>query len=209
MWRAIGRLYQHRIVNVNVNILVAGVLALAPAVAAAKGTYWLLGTDDPESLSHPQRLLIAGVTFVTDVVFDVAIYFVLHWLANHLPQRLKRASGASIVLDAAHVPFLRDATVVQLQRAILSPVLYLGWLGTQYALMSHGYGPGRSTVIGWCVGIIAARTLHTIWMIRAQRWARRKLAAAVQAVVPGVTLMDPPSAPAPPIAPPPPPKPRA
>lgn len=190
MFRNLARLYSRRIVNVNVNILLAGILALGPAVLAVRLTYMWLGVSDPNMLTHPQKLIITGVTFVTDITFDVTIYYCLHWLANHLPRRLKMAEG---VLDAAHVPFMKDASVVQLQRAIISPVLYIGWLGTQYMLLGR-IDAWLATVVGWCIGITAARTLHTIWMIRAQKWARRKLTAAMQAVVPP-SNPDPPPAP--------------
>lgn len=177
MFRHLARLYSRRIVNVNVNILVASILALGPTIIAVRLTYRWFGITDPDQLDHAQKLVITAVTFLTDVVFDVAIYFCLHWLANNLPRQLKMAEG---VLDAEHVPFVKDATVVQLQRAVLSPVLYIGWLGTGYLLMNtFGWW---STLIGWCIGIGTARTLHTIWMIRAQRWARERISAAVNVV---------------------------
>jgi len=159
-------------------------------VLAVKLTYMWLGVSDPNQLTHPQKLLLTGVTFVTDVTFDVTIYYCLHWMANHLPRRLKMAEA---VLDASHVPFMKDASVVQMQRAIISPVLYVGWLGTQYVLLGR-IDEWLAIILGWCVGITAARTLHTIWMLRAQRWAKQKLTAAVQAVVPS-SNPDPPTAP--------------
>ena len=172
MVQRLASLYSRRIVNVNVNILLAGILALVPTMLVVKLLYLGLGIADPTHLSHGQKLLITGVTFVTDVVCDVAIYYGLHWVANH-SARLRRVRNEAI--DAAsQVPFLKDATSVQMQRAIISPVLYVIWLGTQYMLLAV-IEPWWAMMIGWVLGITVARTLHTIWMIRAQRWARGQL----------------------------------
>ena len=77
--RSLGRLYSRRIVNVNVNIVAAGLLALGPLTLTVYIATRYFGLAN--------RLGIAVLTFTADLVFDVIIYYGLHWLANHSPLR--------------------------------------------------------------------------------------------------------------------------
>jgi hypothetical protein len=164
MWRLIASLYSRRIVNVNVNILAAGVLALGPVLLIVKG-YHLLGLD---------AKWLWVVTFVADVLCDVVIYYILHFLANHLG-RPSRPVHAIADASVEHVPFFRDATKVQMQRAVLSPLLYGLWLGTQqYLIHQEGWRPVDATALGFCIGVGTARGLHTMWMIWEERRALLK-----------------------------------
>ncbi|MCA9300181.1 MAG: hypothetical protein KDA28_14005, partial [Phycisphaerales bacterium] len=68
------RLYQQRrIVNINANIVAAGFLAMVFAAVPVHFSY--LVTED--------KLAITVIGVVADIVFDVAIYYALHWVANH------------------------------------------------------------------------------------------------------------------------------
>lgn len=183
MLAILGRWYARRIVNVNVNIIAAGLLALVPVLACVRLTEWFLATpaaQDRPILHTHHKLIITGVTFLSDVIFDVVIYYFLHWLANHTPWLNKhRHEQIEAVADAAveSSPFFRDATRVQIQRAVLSPLLYLLWLGTQFYLMKfHDMSAVWSTVAGFCVGVSVARALHTYWMIKEER-SRNAVAA--------------------------------
>lgn len=163
MLRWIGQLYARRIVNVNVNIVLAGLLALPPTLLAV----WIahrMGVETPWKITL--------ITFVTDVVADVAIYYTLHWLANHWPALHFLRRDHPHKVHKAHLSFFKDATLVQVERAALSPILYFLFLGTQHVLMAHGWHPVPATVIGFAVGIGTARTLHTLWMLRQERQAR-------------------------------------
>lgn len=163
------RLYARRIINVNVNVVLAGILALGPTVGAVSLTRFFVDDDN--------HLLINAITFVADVIADVLIYFLLHWLANHSTnRRVKDVEGAY-----AHMSFIRDASIVQLQRAILSPLLYFIALGLQNMLMKKGLPREAATAIGLVTGIFTTRVLHTIWMIREERYMRRKQAVAADA----------------------------
>lgn len=173
--------YARRIVNVNINIILAGVLALLPVLAVVRITEWLFvsGRVHSAKLHAKHQLVITGVTFVSDIIFDVGIYFVLHWLANHTPHlaalRKRQIEG---VADAAaeSVPFFKDAAKVQIQRALLSPLLYFLWLGTQFLLMSvFDTSAVWATVIGFCIAIGVVRSIHTVWMLREER---RRIAIA-------------------------------
>lgn len=186
MFHWLGRQYAKRIVNINVNILLAGLLALAPTLLVVRLVENLLraGVMSGATLHLGEKAIITGTTLLADIVFDVSIYFALHWIANHsgVFARLRMASvGAKVqqrqariegIADAAveSVPFFKDATKVQFERMVLSPLLYLLFLGTQFLLMSVKHVPPVwATVIGFFVGITIARTLHTLWMIREER----------------------------------------
>ena len=165
----LGRLYGQRIVNVNCNVLLAGTLALLP-------TLWIVSLT--RDLGIDNKFAITAITFVCDLVFDVVIYFVLHWLANHLPRRW----GAVNSKAYQHLSFIRDASLVQFERMIMAPVLYTVALGCQNFLMHYGIGREWATVWGFAIGLTLTRAMHTFWMLRAERRAwREHAAAAVQA----------------------------
>ncbi len=149
--RSLGRLYSRRIVNVNVNIVAAGLLALGPLTLTVYIATRHLGLTN--------RLGIAALTFTADLVYDVIIYYALHWLANHSPLRRLHPGRP------ARPSFFRDASLVQFERAILSPILYTVAIGLQQWLMHGGMSPERATAISFSVGILTSRILHTIWMI--------------------------------------------
>jgi hypothetical protein len=173
--RFLARWYARRIVNVNVNIIAAGLLALPPTMLVVHfSRHW--GVDDHH------RALILLITFVTDIIFDVAIYFVLHWIANHGSWRNRFIDKAEhLLVEPAHagMSYLRAASIVQFERAILSPVLYGIWLGIQYVMMWAGFDRVASMLVGWGVGIATARTLHTLWMLRQERITREQRLAAM------------------------------
>jgi hypothetical protein len=181
------RLYQRRIVNVNVNIIAAGLLALAPTVLVVFLVTSLGGFPDrTEEYTQSQKVLVGVITFVTDIFFDVVIYFGLHWLANHVPPKAPKPSHA--LEEAAHptflkedhaaIAFLKDATQVQLERMCLSPVFYIAALGTQHGLMHAHWSPTSATVVGFATAIVLTRLMHTLWMLRQSR--RRRAGAALR-----------------------------
>lgn len=170
----LARWYARRVVNVNVNIIAAGLFALPPTMLVVHFSRHFGVTDD-------RRALILAVTFLTDIVFDVATYFLLHWLANHGSWRNKFLDKAEqLLVEPAHKgsSFMHDASLVQFERAILSPLLYSIWLGVQYFLMQAGMDRVAAMGLGWILGIGSARTLHTLWMLRQERLTREKRLAA-------------------------------
>jgi hypothetical protein len=159
------RLYQRRIVNVNVNVIAAGAIALLPTMLAAHGARSVFGAD--------AYLLITGVTFAADAVSDVAAYYVLHWVANNMRGSASRANRSPAY---GHLPFLKDATLVQFERMCISPLLYGIALSTQYLMMRVSHAPPAwATVVGFAAGIGVTRVIHTLWMWRAERKAAAKL----------------------------------
>ncbi len=175
--------YARRIVNVNINIVLAGVLALFPVLLVVRITEHLMATRQfkngvlQDQLETHQKAIIPGITFLADITFDLMIYFALHWFANHSPKLIMlRKQQIEGVADAAaeNVPFFKDAAKVQMQRAVLSPLLYILWLGSQFILM-HKFDlqPVWATVFGFVLGIGTARGIHTAWML----WEERKRTA--------------------------------
>jgi len=75
--RALAHWYARRIVNVNVNIIAAGLIALVPVALAVYAIHKTGLVTNP--------WWITAITFVLDVIFDFSIYFALHYLANHGP----------------------------------------------------------------------------------------------------------------------------
>ncbi|MCC6321037.1 MAG: hypothetical protein IT438_06315 [Phycisphaerales bacterium] len=179
MFRRLALIYARRIVNVNVNIVLAGLLALLPTLAVVHLVERLLasGFHPNEHLHLSDQATITGVTFVADMIFDVSIYYGLHWLANHW--RRKGHDQLENIAEAAaeNVPFFKDATKVQVQRMVLSPLLYLIFLGGQFTLMTTlGMRAVYATMIGFVCAILVARTLHTFWMLGEARGRATALA---------------------------------
>jgi hypothetical protein len=137
----LARLYARRIVNVNVNIIAAGTLALLPLTLTVHIATRYFGLTS--------KLGIAALSFVADLVYDVIIYYALHWLAN-------RSRTPS---------FFRDASLVQFERALLSPLLYAVAISLQQVLLDEGHAPASATAIGFTAGIATSRVLHTTWML--------------------------------------------
>ncbi|MGQ0629245.1 MAG: hypothetical protein ACT4PL_14230 [Phycisphaerales bacterium] len=238
MLRWVARIYARRIVNINVNIILAGLLAL-PVVLV------ILRIANTLGLTEEHKALVSVITFVADIVADVTIYFILHWLANHSPWRRKELEDVAVAADHLHlftekdgkqageaseanvagaagadgprgptaelpgsIPppglrprrkltatsaealrFLKEATIVQIERAALSPLLYVLWLGTQQYLLRRDHSMEFSTVAGFCVAIGIVRTIHTVWMIRKDHRAavEARRAGSLATKLPSVT----------------------
>ncbi len=166
----LNRFYSRRIVNINVNIVVAGLASMIPVtvVVYLVNRFWFGG--EAHAADSGDKWIITGVTFVADIVFDVLIYYILHWWANHTPRHEPRP----IEFLHRNLTFVQSATLVQFERAALSPLLYAFALGTQRLLMQWGYWPEVATVIGFLIGIGITRVLHTMWMLEQQRRSRRR-----------------------------------
>ncbi|MBX3389932.1 MAG: hypothetical protein KF691_10820 [Phycisphaeraceae bacterium] len=170
--RAVAHWYARRIVNVNINIIAAGFLALVPVSICV---HFIHSTKFIENAKA-----IAAITFVLDVVFDFSIYFCLHYLANHGPFRKFVSHNPAY----RGMSFLHDAGLVQMQRAILSPMLYIIWLWVQHYLIAESsIGAGWATAIGGVIGIGTSRIVHTIWMLVEERRRHAKYVAKQSARV--------------------------
>jgi hypothetical protein len=159
----IARWYSRRIVNINVNIVLAGLIALGPTAGVAHLTHYV-GIQDAWA--------ITAITLLADGLFDVMAYYVLHWLANRSPS--KKPGRAGIDLE-----FIRDASLVQFERALLIPVFYGVTAGLSWYLISSKIaGRELGTVLALLAGIAVTRVVHTIWMIHQERSNAKKAMAA-------------------------------
>lgn len=171
----LARLYGKRIINVNVNILAAGAMAIGVLYAVM---FWIdrlkIGAHIADQLKVDVKWVVLVLTFVIDLVADLAIYYVLHWYANHVPSRFG-GGGKLLNPEYSDLTFMQDATKIQLERMILSPILYTLALGLQWILMHNGMKPHAAGAIGFAIGITTTRTLHTIWMLWEQKHRRAKM----------------------------------
>jgi hypothetical protein len=151
----VSRIYARRIVNVNVNVIIAGLLAMCLTLIPVH-----LTRNFTEN-----KFVIWGVTVGVDVLFDVAIYYALHWLANHMPRKERRP----VLPGVTELSFLRDASLVQFERAMLGPIYYGVFSGVQLWTLHIGWEREWATVAGIGSALATTRFLHTLWMIRCQR----------------------------------------
>ena len=159
------RLYQRvRIVNVNVNIIAAGVLSTLLTLIPINLTRHFLGTD-----TIGEKLLITAIAGVFDLVLDVAIYFGLHWVANHWRPLRPRNAAERMEHRRKREPLLTDAGRVQVERMVLSPVYYVIALGGNFALLKVGVERELALILSFACAILVTRTAHTFWMIRTAR----------------------------------------
>ncbi len=184
----LARVYSRRIVNVNVNILTAGILALA---ITAPVMHYLehLGIIDllAQRLGYHRKAIIAALTFGVDLIADVSVYYSLHWYANHVPAKLG-GHGRLINPGYAHLSFMQDATMVQVERMVLSPILYTIALGLQHLLLRNQMAVAWATAIGFGAGILFTRTLHTMWMLYRSRRLQTTSATTIPATTTPTTL---------------------
>ena len=99
------------------------------------------------------------------MVADVLLYYGLHWLANHWTPASRRPK-----VRRSKRAFFKDASLIQFERAILSPLYYLVAGGLMYLLQHQGIKPSWAFVLGFASGIIVTRIVHTIWGLRTGRF---------------------------------------
>ena len=119
---------------------------------------------------------------VIDMIVDVFVYYALHWMANHWKPSWKKNTPDENAPDenapdenapkpgfrADTVAFMRDASLIQFERVLLSPLYYTVAMGLMYGLqtgtthMDHSW----AFVIGFTSGIVVTRIVHTIWGLR-------------------------------------------
>jgi hypothetical protein len=63
------------------------------------------------------------------------------------------------------VGFVRDATRLQLQRLMLSPIFYFVAMGGQWMMLKWGMARELSVIIPFGLAILITRALHTVWLL--------------------------------------------
>ena len=161
MWllqnRAFSLYQRRRVVNINVNIVASGMLA----IVIAKAPVMFVGRWIPED----HDLLFTLIATMIDGVIDVGLYYFFHWYSNHkLPLR-RLGAGRTGPIPPAVVrkrSFFKDASLVQFERVLLSPVYYGTAIGLTYTLAHNDVDRSWAFVIGFMTGMLLTRVLHTI-----------------------------------------------
>lgn len=135
---------RHRVVHVNGNILLAGILSAAGTSVVLELTRSLV--------THP--LLVTGLTVVVDGVLDALAFALLHHLASRAGWKPERGSLA------------RDTATIQLQRLVLVPLFFLLATGTQWLLLVAGLDRIATVWIAYLGALLVTRTLHTAHGLR-------------------------------------------
>lgn len=145
------KLYQRkRVININLNVIAAGLLAIALAKFPVAWAADLIGRE--------HKLVISVAAYFIDMFFDGMVYFSLHWVANHWKP------GEPEPVDRARVRrFFADALIVQAERFALVPIFALIAIGGMYLLQHHtDLKIGWAFVITYLSAILTTRVLHTI-----------------------------------------------
>lgn len=151
MPRRLFQLYQRkRVVNINANVTLAGLLALALAKFPVAWAAGLIG--------HEHKLVIAVTAYFIDMLFDGLVYFALHWIANHWKP------GEPEPVDRDRIKrFFADALMVQAERVVLVPLFALIAIGGMWLLQHHSdLKVGWIFVITYLTAILITRVLHTV-----------------------------------------------
>ncbi len=148
---------RHRIVNVNLNIIGGGLLAIA---LSKFPVLWVTAWIGPE-----HKLINSIVAAIIDGVADVIIYFGLHWIANHWrPIKPDKASGKP------KESFWREATLVQFERLALTPAFYVIAIGGMWGLQHLDMPASWAFVLAFSAAIIMTRLAHTAWCLKTGRF---------------------------------------
>lgn len=154
------RFYQrHRIVNVNLNIVGAGLLAVLLAKWPVHVVTGWVGEE--------HKFANSVIAAFLDGIADILIYFMLHWVANHWRPLSPRHEH-----DEPDAPgaFWKNATLVQFERLTLTPAFYVIAIGGMWGLQHAGFGASWAFVLSFSVGLIVTRVMHTWWGLRTGRF---------------------------------------
>ncbi|MGP1273518.1 MAG: hypothetical protein ACTS22_09310 [Phycisphaerales bacterium] len=154
------RFYQRRrIININANIVASGLLSTLMVM----GLLWFLksvvGTSWP-------TWGYTAFSAVADLVLDVGLFAWLHWVANHWRPLNGRTEREQAELHAPRPNPVVDATQLQFERAVISPLYYIMAIAGTEALQQHGMHPAWAVAIAYPAGLAVTRTIHTIWGIK-------------------------------------------
>ncbi len=153
--RAFKFYQRNRVVNINLNILAAGLLAIVliklPVMYISK---WI----GPE-----HKLLISVIAYILDTIVDVMVYYGLHWVANHWDPNNRR--------DLSKQPkkrrFVHDATRIQAERMALVPIFMLVAIGGMWALQNYfSIGASWALIYAFVSAMLITRVIHTFWGYR-------------------------------------------
>ena len=155
------RLYQRkRVININANIVVSGLVSTAIVMALL----WFI-----RDVLHIHWPTWGYTAFAggADLVFDVGMFAGLHWVANHWRPSHGRTPEEEAKLCAPAPNAIADTTRLQFERAVISPLYYIIALaGTEMLQQQHTMHPAWAVAIAYPAGLVVTRTLHTVWGFR-------------------------------------------
>jgi hypothetical protein len=131
-----------RVININVNILLAGLISLALAGPFVRLTTFYLHSDRA----------IALFSFVLDGIFDFAAFISLHGAVYLALKHRKKIESR---------PFFKDIAEIQSHRIILSVVFFVLAVGGHLFWMHHGLERTHAFMISYGTALILVRVLHT------------------------------------------------
>lgn len=167
------RFYQrYRILNVNVNIIIAGFLAI---LVAKWPVQWVSNW-----IGEGRDVLKVVAAAAIDGLADILIYFLLHWVANHWRPFKSKSEREQALLDKRRGNFFAHATVIQFERYALFPIFYLVAMGGMYFLMQTGMREGWAFALGFGAAIFTTRVLHTTYWLKTGRFREDYLEPDVQ-----------------------------
>lgn len=161
------RLYQRKkIINVNVNIVAAGLLAIVIAAWPVEVVARLI----EEQMGPGHAWLKSIAAGAIDGLVDIGIYFLLHWVANHW-KPLRPRCEADRRHHAREENFWKTATFIQAERYLLSPIFYVIAMGGMWLLHTQLHmREGAAFVVSFSCAIVVTRIIHTIWGLRNGRF---------------------------------------
>ncbi|MEM8756950.1 MAG: hypothetical protein AAGF47_04120 [Planctomycetota bacterium] len=154
------RFYQRRrVVNINANIVISGLLSTAIVMVLL----WLI--KDVFNLGWATWGYTA-FSAVADLILDVGTFASLHWVANHWRPLQGGSERERFELSAPAPNPVRDATQLQFERAVISPLYYIIAVAGTEALQQQGLHAAWAVGIAYPSGLAVTRTIHTIWGLR-------------------------------------------
>ncbi len=144
--RLVKLYWSSRLVHINVNALIAGILSLIIAIRFVDLTRYL--TDHP--------FVIALLSYLFDGVIDFVIFAILHGVIYY--SRVRRFSHAQTIAS--------DLTVLQSHRLLLSAVTFSVSVGLHWAFMYVGFHRVSAFILAYAIGLVITRTVHTWYGLR-------------------------------------------
>lgn len=144
--RLVKLYWSSRLVHINANALIAGILSLIIAIRFVDLTRHL--TD--------HRFTIALLSYLFDGIVDFVIFAILHGIIYY--SRVRRFSHAQTIAS--------DLTVLQSHRILLSAVTFSVSVGLHWVLMYAGLQRVPAFVLAYAIGLVITRAVHTWYGLR-------------------------------------------
>ena len=145
----------HRIINININILLASTLS---TLLAAYPVYWM------STLLDSYRGIVV-FSFAVDSVMDAFLFSALHLLVHR----------AHLLNKPARYRLYKDLFTIHQHRGILSVVFFAMATSAHYFLMEPGgLAATPSFILAYLSSLLVTRTLHTLYGIRTGLFTPRR-----------------------------------